>query len=210
MISDDFSIASSVVRGKQIIDIVTGLLTIIDNDEAANAKALAAGKIHEIGREFEQARKAYAAAQGLPEAAVRSAIVDLKTGEACRALGSIKHFIEAHRDFRFADISGRPLSAATILGDAYRMTGNGKAAIDAYREALELVPGDSHSAAHLARLYLTDNAPEEAITLSERFLDAEEMSALQSTTRLLANDPNKLPALGGLVSSMTRKFSDVR
>lgn len=206
----EFPFQKSTGRGRQIVEIVSSLIKEVESGGGSDCALVAAGKIHEVGREFALSLKAYSASEGNSEAIVRTAIVYLKIGDPGRALATIKAFTDKEPEFRFADISGRPLSARTILGDAYRANGDLAAAREAYTAALELVPEDSHSAAQLARMHLADNSVDEAVKLSERFFEDDEMSALHATTRLLANDPNRLPALVGVVNDVTRKFSDVR
>ncbi|WP_034161448.1 tetratricopeptide repeat protein [Sphingomonas sp. ERG5] len=205
-----FPFQKSVDRGRQIVDIVTSLVATVERGGAGAAPLVAAGKIHEVGREFATALAAYEAAGDAAEAVVRIAIVQLKIGEPVKALAIIKAFVGKNPDFRFKDISGRPLSGLTVLGDAYRANGDLTAAQQAYAQALKLEPRDGQSAGQLARMHISNNEAAAAIELSSRFLDRDEMAALESTTRLLANDPNRLPALGGLVNSFAAKISDVR
>lgn len=205
-----FPYRKTVARGKQILEIVQSLLAQIEKPASDNDRLIAAGKIHEIGREFGTALRAYADAAGAHEAVVRTAIVHLKIAEPVRALQVIRPFVDKDPGYRFKDISGRPLSGLTILGDALRANGDIDAAQQAYAEALKLVPEDTHSAGQLARIYIAHDEFEKAVSLGNRFLDDDETAALQSTTRLLANDPNRLPALAGLVHNFSAKLSDVR
>ena len=86
------------------------------------------------------------------------------------------------------------VSTMTLLGDALRLSGRRKEAIDAYRTALQLEPDDAHSAARLAELYLLLGQVDNATALEPR-IDKAYSPTIKAALRLAGNDRALLPAV---------------
>lgn len=196
-------------RGKQIVAALNGLITTVEEAGADEAKRLlAAGKIQEIAQLFDAARDTYetilAKNPRATEARVRLALALLKSRDPVRGLAMAKQAAEADAKFLFNDITGRPRSVQTVLGDAYRAQHDTVRAREAYEAAVKLQPKDSYAAYRLAQDHVQNGEIEQAVKLSDQFLDGGEQAAFRSTINLLVNDPHRLPALGGVVRDFAR------
>lgn len=209
----DYYISEAVQGGKQILTTVERLINELNKSGSEAEQLLAAGKIHEIRQAFHLARSIYQlAVQADPnifEASVRLAILHLKEGESHRGLMLTKALEKKNTDFVFADISGRPRSLQTVLGDAYRDCGELDLASEAYRKALQLQPKDTHAMIQLAFCLVEQGEMQAALDLASTSMDRGNFKALISTAELLINDPNRLPAIGGIVSDIAFSTSFV-
>jgi len=201
--------AGVAARGKQIIAALNDLVATVENAGADEAKRLlAAGKIQEIAQLFDSARDLYetilAKYPKTTEARARLALALLKGRNPVRALAVARQAVETDAKFVFKDITGRPRSAQTVLGDTYLANNDDTLAKEAYSAAVSLQPSDSYAAYRLAQGHLQDGEIDQAVKLSDKFLDGGEQAAFRSTINLLVNDPHRLPALGGVVRDFAR------
>jgi len=200
-------------RGQEIISIVKQLVSQVSKGKDEVEPLLAAGKIREIEQIFPLAKRDYLAIlKAYPtalEAQARLALVSLKMGNLAEGLAIARQLVDENKDFRFKDISGRPTSALTVLGDAYRLNGDLHQAKRAYQGAIELQPNDSYSAGKLAQILLNENNVNEASALVDRFLDDTELESFKTTIRLLNKDVNRLPAIKGVIENRSVIFRDV-
>ncbi|HYX72412.1 MAG TPA: tetratricopeptide repeat protein [Nitrososphaera sp.] len=192
-------------RGKEIVAIVERLVSQVSENKNEVDSLLAAGKIREIEQRFILAKQIYLTINRLDpkalEALARLALVYLKMGNPIEGLAVAKRLVEQDKDFRFADISGRPVSAMTVLGDAYRQASDLEQAKTAYQSAIEIQPNDAHSAAKLAEILLGEHNVSKAAELVDRFIDGSELDSYKATIQLLQNDANRLPAIKGVIEN---------
>ena len=203
------AIGDALRHGKQIIESVERLMVEAQKSGSEAAQLIAAGKIHEVRQAFQTARSLYEHALHADpeafEASVRLAILLQKNGESRRSLAAAKALAARNADFSFSDISGRPRSLQTVLGDAYRDCGESEAAAGSYRRALKLQPADTHAASQLAVFLIDNGQVDAALDLAGKAMDKGGFEALNATAALLANNPNRLPAIQGIVTSMVSR-----
>lgn len=200
-------------RGKRIEKTVKKLVGQTSESKNEAHAVLAAGKIWEIAQAFSAARRDYLKAleidSELLEAKARLALVELKMGRREEGLEHAKGLTREHGAFGFDNISGNPISSMTVLGDALRINGDGDGAIQAYRAALEVSDKDGYSAMRLVELLVDGNLTREAAKVAEKYAELPELASLSATIRLLDNDPNRVPAIRGVVMFQARISNDM-
>jgi len=192
----------TVAKGHEIVKIVQALTQeALGNSE--DAALVACGKIREIAQPYRLAEACYRDAlrvnPGNLEALARLAIAYMKNGNVGRALSIAAELTDRKPRFVFKDISGQPVSAMTVLGDAYRSADDLHRAKGAYEAALKLEPADAHSAIFLAQILADDGQLDKAAEIATS-AGGHVAIQLQATLRLLGKDPNGLPAIVGIVS----------
>ncbi|NHR06960.1 hypothetical protein HA052_17365 [Chromobacterium haemolyticum] len=194
----------AVAKGKLILSVVEDLLREVQK-EKEDAALLASGKIREIAQTYRLARECYCSAIQVNgkniEARVRFVITYLKDADVRKGLPLAIQLAEKYPSFIFNDITGHPVSVQTVLGDAYRVAGDMVQARQAYEAALKLQSTDTHSAVYLAQILASDGLLEEAADIASRSLDGTASEPFKATLRLLANDPNRLPAIAGIIEA---------
>lgn len=189
-------------KGLEILGIVKKLIHEADGKDEV-AALIAAGKIREIAQTFQLAASCYTEALRLDskngEARARLALAFLKGRAFAKGLAVALDLVEQQPKFTFHDISGRPISAMTVLGDAYRDNGNLPEAKRAYTKALELVPKDIHASTYLAQIHADEGDLDHATSLAAIAAGEGGGDQFQATVRLLASDANRLPAIRGLI-----------
>jgi tetratricopeptide (TPR) repeat protein len=129
------------------------------------------------------------------DATVRLAVNLMRSGRTQEGLRLATDLAARAPDYRFKTIKGDlTVTTMTLLGDALRVTGDIEGAIRAYEQALESEPGDAHSAARLAELYLVQGRIDQAAALEQKLDDTFNVG-LKAMLRLAANDRRMLPAI---------------
>jgi tetratricopeptide (TPR) repeat protein len=195
---DDRSVQQEAAqRGREILDTVKRLIQETD-DQDGPASLIAAGKIREVAQTYQLAVECYIEALRADpkngEAKARLAIAYLKSGAVAKGLAVIADLAEQQPKLKFHDISGRPASVQTVLGDAHRDDGNLPEAKRAYTAALELQPNDVRSAVFLAQIYADEGNLEQAAELEARTASGG-LEQFGATVRLMSTDPTLLPSM---------------
>lgn len=113
--------------------------------------------------------------------------------DLAEGLALARQLEESDADFAFETITGKPVTAMTVLGDALRLNGELSRAKSVYEKSVRLTQGkDRHSLAHLADGLLREGQTEEAITVLQQYTSADEMGRLNACASLLRSDPNSL------------------
>ncbi|GGY26828.1 tetratricopeptide repeat protein [Paludibacterium paludis] len=204
------AIEEAVIRGKEILQTVESLINEAQG-KSEDAALVAAGKIREIAQTYRLAQVCYRDAArknpGNLEARARLAIAFLKDRNVTKGLTIAMELADRQPDFAFKDISGHPVSIMTLLGDAYRAAGDTTQARRAYESALKQQPGDTRAAVFLAQVLAEDGLLDEAADVAANSANGHDAAPFQATLRLLANDPNRMPAIAGILANRTARLA---
>ncbi|HSC79326.1 MAG TPA: tetratricopeptide repeat protein [Chitinolyticbacter sp.] len=205
-ISSDLQLAAA--KGREIIQALERLVGEVEQAQSDAARLVAAGKIREVAQTFQLAQKHYHAAlqrdPGSLEAKARLAILYTKQRRRPTALKTALEVAQQNAKFKFSDITGRPRSVQTVLGDTHRENGNAEDAKTAYAAALKLQSGDDYAAFRLAQLYLGSGDVAAAQSLAKKMGDHSEFAELNAALRLV--NVGSGPGMGRIIADLTSKF----
>jgi tetratricopeptide (TPR) repeat protein len=170
-----------------------------DKDAGSADGLFEAGRVWEFtimpGRALDLYSRALKLDPSHNEAQARLAINLIRAGRKEEGLRVAADLADRAPEFRFKTVKNDlNVSSQTLLGDALRVNGDIDGAIRAYETALELEPGDAHSAARLAELYLVHGRVGKAADLDDKIDDVFNPE-LKATLRLSGNDRALLPAI---------------
>ena len=206
MLPIDDNFESDTELSKKIVSTVTTLSEALQGSSKRSDKLIARGKIREIAQQFQQAAISYQEAlredaKSL-EALSRLCLVSLKMGELHEGLILARSLIDRAPDYTFETITGARISSMAVLGDALRLQGETSSAAEAYKKSVDITHGeDVYSAVRFAAIKLDEGDMNAAMSTIEAVSGAGELSGILSTIQLLDNDPGRLPAITGVVSS---------
>lgn len=197
-------------RGKAIVEAASNLVNQAGGGDGAQSY-LAAGKIHEMERVYGLAREFYEAASQdeklRSEAMLRVALIHQKSGNGAHAMELALKVADQDPNFVFEDLTGRSRSVQTVLGDLYAASGQIDEAQTSYRQALKLVSDDERAGIQLADILIEQGDLDGASEIANTSLSGTAADAFAATADLLRNDPNRLPALQGVISDVARAHS---
>ncbi|UXY14939.1 tetratricopeptide repeat protein [Chitiniphilus purpureus] len=206
-ISSDLQLAAA--KGREIIAALQRLVGEVEQAQSDAARLVAAGKIREVAQTFQLAQKHYQAAlqhdPGSLEAKARLAILYTKQRRRPTALKTALEVAQQNAKFKFSDITGRPRSVQTVLGDAHRESGNAEDAKTAYAAALKLQSGDDYAAFRLAQLHLGSGDIAAAQNLAKKMGEHPEFAELHAALRLVKAGSG--PGLRGTIADLASKFA---
>ena len=193
-------------RAERILKAVSRLRDELSSDCALFKRYLAAGKVREIAQNFQAAARYYRQAMeddgNASEPLARLALVLLKMGETREGLNIAEELHERAPSYRFHTITGQPVSTSTVLGDALRLNGEISAAVNAYNQAIEISDGeDLYSVSRLTSLLIDQGDLKRAMEIGDKFMAAKEFGGVWATVDLLRNNPNRLPAIQGVLDN---------
>jgi tetratricopeptide (TPR) repeat protein len=191
---------------------VKRLSGVVAGKENQAAKLVASGKIREISQNFMIAESYYREALRLDsnelEALARLALVKLKAGEYAEGLTLAHQLQEYDASFSFESITGQTVTAMTVLGDAYRLNGEQTKAKKAYETSIKITNGkDRYAASKVVEALVDEGEIESAAEMLKTVVVPDQQNALAATISLLQNDPNRLPALQGVLSNSMNVFA---
>lgn len=189
------------IRGNAVLESIQAFLEKAKSDPDSAEGYMACGKVNEVSGDHFVSIAWYERALGanpdLHEARCRMAVAQLKNGQKQDALRTAIELTSMAPEFVFtALVRGRPISAMSLLGDAFRESGYTQEAMDAYARALEYVPEDMYAAGHYGTLLFQNGQIEEAMEVFKK-IDPENgiFGPVSAAARLAHRDPGLLPAI---------------
>jgi tetratricopeptide (TPR) repeat protein len=170
---------------------------------------LAAGKLYEIANELPSAEIAYRRAvsedSNLHEAAARLVVVLIKQGQFQEAIEIGNDLFRKAPTAVFKSLVYEgPLSLCTILGDAYRISGNLTVASGFYREAAKLEQGTPYAVSQAVLTMAWSGDAKGIAQLAEEYPRANVSERIAAIMRLSRETDERLaivthvPPLGGV------------
>lgn len=156
-------------RMKQVLDDASKHLA----DHSAEG-AIARGKVFALAAELDQAIESYTEALSLDknssEAAARLSLVQIRAGQAAKALHNAMALAAREPNFQMEELSSSEhISAMTVLGEALLANGRVDDAIQAYTAARQISAKDSYAAGRLAQLNIATGKATEAVKFAGQF-----------------------------------------
>lgn len=189
------------IRGNAVLDSIKQFLEKVKADPDSPEGYMCCGKVNEVSGDLFVAIAWYERALGanpdLHEARCRLGVAQIKNGHLKDAMCTAIEVTSMAPDFVFtALVRGRPISAMSLLGDAFRESDFNNEAMDAYKRALDYVPEDIYAAGQYGTLLFQNGQLDEAMEMFKK-VDPENgiFGPVSAGARLAERDPGLLPAI---------------